>query len=84
MVGFDVEKDIVTGTEVLKHAETPGLGDKIDKKKDNFSTQFNGKNLAELNLKVKKEGGMLMLLLLQQSHRVLFVMLLTGDIKHIF
>lgn len=57
MVGFDVEKDTVTGTEVLKHAETPGLGDKIDKKKDNFSTQFNGKNLAELNLKVKKEGG---------------------------
>lgn len=57
MVGFDVEKDIVLGTEVLSHGETPGLGDKIDKKKSEFSTQFTGKNLAEMNLKVKKEGG---------------------------
>lgn len=57
MVGFDVENDVVTGTEVLKHGETPGLGDKIDKKKSDFPTQFNGKNLAEMNLKVKKEGG---------------------------
>ena len=56
MVGFDKEGKIM-GTEVLKANETPGLGDKIDKKKDNFPLQFNGKNPGTMKLKVKKDGG---------------------------
>lgn len=56
MIGFD-KNGLVLGTEVLKANETPGLGDKIDKKKDVFSLQFNGKNPTNMNLKVKKDGG---------------------------
>lgn len=57
MVGFDAEGNI-TGTEVLQMAETPGLGDKIDKNKDNkFAPQFIGKNPETFKLKVKKDGG---------------------------
>jgi len=56
MVGFDAEGEIL-GTEVLKMAETPGLGDKIDKSKDPFSLQFVGKNPANFRLHVTKDGG---------------------------
>jgi electron transport complex protein RnfG len=57
MVGFDVTGNI-TGTEVLKMNETPGLGDKIDKNKDSkFSPQFVGKNPETFKLKVSKDGG---------------------------
>lgn len=57
MVGFDSLGNII-GTEVLTANETPGLGDKIDKKKDaNFSAQFLKKNPTEFNMKVKKDGG---------------------------
>ena len=42
---------------VLGHAETPGLGDKIDIKKSNFPEQFKGKNPASFKLSVKKDGG---------------------------
>lgn len=58
MVGFDANGEI-TGTEVIKMAETPGLGDKINKEKSDFSKQFVTMNPAEANfdLKVKKDGG---------------------------
>lgn len=57
MVGFDAE-GVVLGTDVLEHSETPGLGDKINKKKDeNFSPQFVGMNPAEKPLKVVQDGG---------------------------
>jgi electron transport complex protein RnfG len=56
MVGFDKDGNILN-TEVLNHKETPGLGDKIDKKKGNFPVQFVGKNLHTNNLAVKKDGG---------------------------
>lgn len=56
MVGFDKTGNVL-GTEVLKANETPGLGDKIDKKKSDFSKQFSGKNLNSFKLKVKKDGG---------------------------
>lgn len=42
---------------VLEHKETPGLGDKMDKKKSPWSVQFNGKNPADFKLLVKKDGG---------------------------
>lgn len=56
MVGFDSEGKIL-GTEVLSASETPGLGDKINADKSDFSKQFAGKNPAEFQLKVKKDGG---------------------------
>lgn len=56
MVGFNKNGEIM-GTEVLKANETPGLGDKIDKKKDDFPLQFHGKNPKNIQLKVKKDGG---------------------------
>ena len=46
MVGFDKE-GVVLESEVLKHNETPGLGDKISKSKSTFPIQFNGKNLSK-------------------------------------
>lgn len=56
MVGFDHEGNIFN-TEVLGHQETPGLGDKIDKKKDKFPLQFEGRTPKEKPLKVKNDGG---------------------------
>jgi electron transport complex protein RnfG len=56
MVGFDKEGNILN-TEVLEHQETPGLGDKIDKKKSAFPLQFVGKNPNPKTLAVKKDGG---------------------------
>lgn len=35
------------GVRVLKHSETPGLGDKIEVKKDDWVLDFNGKSLAD-------------------------------------
>ena len=56
MVGF-VDGDVISGTSLLEHKETPGLGDKMDKKKSPWTNQFDGKNLTKFTLKVKKDGG---------------------------
>jgi len=56
MVGI-VDGHDISGTSVLEHKETPGLGDKMDKKKSNWADQFIGKNLENYRLKVKKDGG---------------------------
>jgi electron transport complex protein RnfG len=56
MVGFDKEGNILN-TAVLGHQETPGLGDKIDKKKSAFPVQFAGKNPNTNKIFVKKDGG---------------------------
>ncbi len=56
MVGFDAEGTIVN-TEVIKAAETPGLGDKINKDKSNFAEQFNGKDPKSFKLIVTKDNG---------------------------
>jgi electron transport complex protein RnfG len=45
---------------VLKHSETPGLGDKIEVKKDPWVKSFDGKSLADPTpdkWAVKKDGG---------------------------
>jgi electron transport complex protein RnfG len=42
---------------VLEHKETPGLGDKMQKSKSNFSVQFNGKNPEDFQISVIKDGG---------------------------
>lgn len=63
MVGF-VDGDVISGTSVLEHKETPGLGDKMDSAKSfdkakgmSWPDQFKNKNLTEYKLKVTKDGG---------------------------
>ncbi len=56
MVGF-LPDGTINNIAVLSHAETPGLGDKIDKSKGDFSLQFEGKNPADFKLLVRKDGG---------------------------
>lgn len=45
----------ITGLYILKHAETPGLGAKIEEKW--FTDQFKDKSLAKTKISVKKDGG---------------------------
>ena len=48
------------GVRVLKHAETPGLGDKIELAKSNWIKSFDGKSIGRPPLEqwaVKKDGG---------------------------
>jgi len=50
----------VSGVRVLKHKETPGLGDKIELNKDNWILDFNGQKVRDENdsiWAVKKDGG---------------------------
>ncbi|HYW94178.1 MAG TPA: RnfABCDGE type electron transport complex subunit G [Bacteroidales bacterium] len=56
MVGFKMDGTI-TSIKVLSHQETPGLGQKIERDKSNFETQFEGKNPATFKLMVKKDQG---------------------------
>ncbi len=53
LIGIDT-KGKVTGIEILKHAETPGLGSKIES--DWFKKEFVGLT-ADDNIAVKKDGG---------------------------
>jgi Na+-translocating ferredoxin:NAD+ oxidoreductase subunit G len=56
MVGFSPDGSIIDVVH-LEHAETPGLGDKIDKSKSDWSDQFRGFNPAERTLRVRPDGG---------------------------
>lgn len=50
----------VIGSRVLKHEETPGLGDKIESRRSPWIFSFNNKAVTEENAKtwaVKKDGG---------------------------
>lgn len=56
MVGF-LPGGTINKIAVISHKETPGLGDKINPSKSNFSVQFEGKNPASFKLSVKKDNG---------------------------
>ena len=56
MVGFAPDGSIID-IAVIKHAETPGLGDKMEKGKSDFSVQFMGKHPDSFKLAVKKDRG---------------------------
>lgn len=56
MVGF-LPDGTINKIAVISHKETPGLGDKINPSKSNFSVQFEGKNPASFKLNVKKDNG---------------------------
>lgn len=47
----------VIGVRVIRHEETPGLGDKLDLQVSDWVTGFNGKSLANAEWDVKKYGG---------------------------
>lgn len=53
MVGFDPDGTI-TGTTVLSHTETPGLGAKLTE--ESFRSQFEGMTVGD-GLMVEKDGG---------------------------
>lgn len=51
---------VVTGSRVISHKETPGLGDKVDLQKSKWILSFSDKSLENTSLKqwnVKKDGG---------------------------
>lgn len=58
MVGFDMDGKIIN-SDVLKHQETPGLGDKTSKKVNPWNNQFIGKDPKNEIIKVKKDGGVI-------------------------
>lgn len=56
MVGL-IPDGTIYNIAVIEHKETPGLGDKMDASKSDFSEQFKGKQPTNENLTVKKDGG---------------------------
>jgi electron transport complex protein RnfG len=59
MMGIDRDGHI-TGVRVIKHKETPGLGDKIEPAKGRWIYDFDGKSLGNPPVEkwaVKKDGG---------------------------
>ena len=59
IMGIDSNGNVL-GVRVLRHAETPGLGDKIEIARDDWITSFDGRNLNapdDSGWKVKKDGG---------------------------
>jgi len=60
LMGILAEDFRVAGVRVLKHKETPGLGDKIELNKNPWILEFNGRSLRDDNdprWAVKKDGG---------------------------
>ncbi len=59
LLGINPQGELI-GVRVLSHAETPGLGDRIEIEKDNWITGFSGrslKNTPKTAWHVKKDGG---------------------------
>lgn len=59
IIGINSQGEIL-GVRVVSHAETPGLGDKIEISKADWILGFNGRSLENLSEKewaVKKDGG---------------------------
>jgi electron transport complex protein RnfG len=59
LVGLTADGTI-TGVQVLRHSETPGLGDRIERTKSDWILQFDGKSLSNPppeQWAVDKDGG---------------------------
>lgn len=56
ILGVDRDGKIL-GVRIIAHAETPGLGDKIETSKSGWILAFNGRLLDGTRWKVKKDGG---------------------------
>jgi electron transport complex protein RnfG len=60
LIGILADSHTISGVRVVKHNETPGLGDKMEATKSDWIFNFNGKSLENPSLtawKVKKDGG---------------------------
>ncbi|WP_199611502.1 electron transport complex subunit RsxG [Flocculibacter collagenilyticus] len=60
LTGFNINNEI-TGVRVINHKETPGLGDKVEIKKSDWITSFNGLKVEgedDTRWAVRKDGGM--------------------------
>ena len=64
--GYSGDIELLTGTDkegtvrrvqVLRHQETPGLGDQVEESKSDWLKSFRGKSLSNATFKVKKDGG---------------------------
>lgn len=59
LVGID-QHGFIQGVRTIEHKETPGLGDKIERKKSTWIDSFNGRSLTNTPLSdwaVTKDGG---------------------------
>lgn len=56
MVGL-LPDGTIHNTAVLEHRETPGLGDKMQQNKSEWSLQYNGIHPASVDLRLTKDGG---------------------------
>ena len=59
VIGVD-RNGVLLGVRVISHAETPGLGDKIELSKSDWILRFNGRSLNDpppAGWAVKKDGG---------------------------
>ena len=60
LIGINTKDQTLAGVRVVRHTETPGLGDKIEVKKSDWILIFDGKSLENPQLtgwSVKKDGG---------------------------
>lgn len=60
LIGINADDHKILGVRIIKHKETPGLGDKMETSRSNWVFSFNGKSLNTTNLQgwqVKKDGG---------------------------
>ena len=64
--GYSGDIELLTGTDkegtvrrvqVLRHQETPGLGDQVEESKSDWLKSFKDKNLGNAVFKVRKDGG---------------------------
>ncbi len=56
MVGISPEGELLN-VNVLSHSETPGLGSNLTDPENVVLASIKGKNLADVDLRVKKDGG---------------------------
>ena len=60
LVGVNTTSDNIAGVRVLAHRETPGLGDKIEIRKSDWISKFEGRSLTNPILEdwaVSVDGG---------------------------
>ena len=59
LLGVDMT-GVVTGIRILRHRETPGLGDKIDESRSDWVHQFSGRSIGdpvETSWAIRRDGG---------------------------
>ena len=60
LIGINAKDQNISGVRIVKHKETPGLGDKIETRKSDWVYTFNNKSLGNPAIndwQVKKDGG---------------------------